>query len=100
MAKARVNLTVLGLSSLVALLVLIIAVEDVAVVAQVIDYSSMNRDHIPGTPQLNHPGDIANKYTRGFAALAKFAMIFARKHCKNVDLLMDVYHKIIYGVLL
>lgn len=34
------------------------------------------------------------------AALAKFAMIFARKHCKNVDLLMDVYHKIIYGVLL
>uniref|UniRef100_A0A0D3GNZ9 Uncharacterized protein n=1 Tax=Oryza barthii TaxID=65489 RepID=A0A0D3GNZ9_9ORYZ len=98
MAKARVNLTVLGLSSLVALLVLIIAVEDVAVVAQVIDYSSMNRDHIPGTPQLNHPGDIANKYTRG--SLAKFAMIFARKHCKNVDLFMDVYHKIIYGVLL
>uniref|UniRef100_A0A0E0LIT4 Cathepsin propeptide inhibitor domain-containing protein n=1 Tax=Oryza punctata TaxID=4537 RepID=A0A0E0LIT4_ORYPU len=96
MAKARVNLTVLGLS-MVALLVLT-AVEDVAVVAQVINYSSMNRDHIPGTPQLNRPGDTTNKYTRGY--LAKFAMFYDRKNCENVTLLMDIYHKIINGVLL
>uniref|UniRef100_A0A0E0LIT5 Uncharacterized protein n=1 Tax=Oryza punctata TaxID=4537 RepID=A0A0E0LIT5_ORYPU len=63
MAKAGVNLTVLSLS-LVALLVLT-AIEDVAVATQVINYASMNHDDIPGTPQLDHPGGDANKYTRG-----------------------------------
>ncbi|KAF0906454.1 hypothetical protein E2562_011449 [Oryza meyeriana var. granulata] len=65
MAKARLNVnltTILGLS-MVALLVLS-AVQDAAD-AQVIDYPAMNHDRIPGTPQLNHPGAFANKYTRG-----------------------------------
>ncbi|KAF0908277.1 hypothetical protein E2562_023894 [Oryza meyeriana var. granulata] len=59
MAKARLNLTIL-----VAFLVVISAVQDAAI-AQVIDYQTLNRDHIPGTSQLNHPGGSANKYTRG-----------------------------------
>ncbi|KAF0908276.1 hypothetical protein E2562_023893 [Oryza meyeriana var. granulata] len=66
MAKARViNLAILSLY-LLALLVLT-AVPEAAGgrAAPYISYPALNHDRIPGTPQLNHHGGSANKYTRG-----------------------------------
>uniref|UniRef100_A0A0E0LIS0 Uncharacterized protein n=1 Tax=Oryza punctata TaxID=4537 RepID=A0A0E0LIS0_ORYPU len=65
MAIARVNLAILSLS-LIALLVLA-AVPEAAGGRSggYVDYGAMNKDHIPGTPQLNHQGGPANQYTRG-----------------------------------
>uniref|UniRef100_J3MJM5 Uncharacterized protein n=1 Tax=Oryza brachyantha TaxID=4533 RepID=J3MJM5_ORYBR len=70
MAKARLKVSIAGLSSVsvVAALIVLSAVvqqDAAAVVAQVIKYPVMNRDHIPGTPQLNQPAASGNKWTRG-----------------------------------
>jgi hypothetical protein len=54
--------------SLVALL-LLIAVQEAA--PGIINYDAMRADHIPGKPELVHPGAAANKYTSGCGSLAR-----------------------------
>uniref|UniRef100_J3MJM6 Uncharacterized protein n=1 Tax=Oryza brachyantha TaxID=4533 RepID=J3MJM6_ORYBR len=73
MAKTagRVNLAVMV--ALVVVVVMSAAVGDVGVGAEVIDYASMNHDHVPGTKQLDRPDAVANKYSRGCES---------EEHCK------------------
>ncbi|RLN35758.1 hypothetical protein C2845_PM03G24200 [Panicum miliaceum] len=61
-AKAKLNVTALGLSLVVALLLL----NGAAAMEGTIGYHAMDADEEPGKNRaLFRPGDIANKYTRG-----------------------------------
>jgi len=62
MAGAKLNVTVLGMSLVVALLLL----SGAAAMEGTIDYHAMGADEEPGKDRaLFRPGDVANKYTRG-----------------------------------
>ncbi|PAN10271.1 hypothetical protein PAHAL_2G083600 [Panicum hallii] len=61
-AKAKLNMTDLGMSLVVAFLLL----SGAAAMEGMIGYRAIDADEPPGkNPALFHPGDIANKYTRG-----------------------------------
>uniref|UniRef100_A0A0D9WX26 Uncharacterized protein n=1 Tax=Leersia perrieri TaxID=77586 RepID=A0A0D9WX26_9ORYZ len=60
---AEAKLAILLCMSMVTLLVLSV-IQNTAT-AENIQYPTMNRDHVPGNPQLNHPGANANIWTRG-----------------------------------
>ena len=61
MAGAKLNVTVLGMSLVVALLL-----SGAAAMEGTIDYHAMDADEEPGKNRaLFRPGDVANKYTRG-----------------------------------
>ncbi|KAG8100234.1 hypothetical protein GUJ93_ZPchr0013g35146 [Zizania palustris] len=66
MAKAGMNITILGLT--LAALVLFSAVQECIVDASEITYNAVDADHIPGNPALNRPDAVANTYSRGCEA--------------------------------
>ena len=62
MAGAKLNVTVLGMSLVVDLLL----PSGAAAMEGTIDYHAMGADEEPGKDRaLFRPGDVANKYTRG-----------------------------------
>uniref|UniRef100_J3MJM4 Uncharacterized protein n=1 Tax=Oryza brachyantha TaxID=4533 RepID=J3MJM4_ORYBR len=80
MAKARLNLAIPGLSTLLILTVIPKATGGRP--TPYVDYGALNHDVILGSKQNNHHGNTANKYSRGCEP---------QFHCrgkKRIDLLM------------